>query len=496
MKEHILHPIPPFYDKESKILILGSFPSVKSREQMFFYGHPQNRFWKVIASVFYDKEPETIPEKKVFLRAHHVALWDVIGSCDIEGSSDSSIDNVIVNDISKILKVADIHGIFVNGKTAEKYYKRYIEQELGIIAYCLPSTSPANAAWSVEKLILNWGKTIGSIFGTEGLISELFETKNLGRIQLPITPVSGGFMHKMYKVKAAGKTYAVKRLNPAIMERPEALINYKKAEELERILEDADIPVITAMTIYGSKMQKICGEYFYIFKWQEGSITDWNSISPGQCIMAGEIQGRIHSIENKKAETTSELSQIDWDEYIKEAQTMQSEIASCLEENRNLLYEVQEELNMARKNLPDIATIIDEDMDPKNVMWNKGKPFVIDLECLDYGNPVSSALQLSLQWAGITMCDIDLNKVKAFFKGYLAVYDNGFKDYDKVFGLAYTWIEWLEYNITRALGKCWDEDDRQLGIAEVMNTLSRIRYIHDKESNIRQALHMILTERY
>lgn len=251
------------------------------------------------------------------------------------------------------------------------------------------------------------------------------------------------------------------------MERPEALINYKRAEELERILEDADIPVITAMTIYGSKMQKICGEYFYIFKWQEGSITDWNSISPGQCIMAGEIQGRIHSIENKKAETTSELSQIDWDEYIKEAQTMQSEIASCLEENRNLLYEVQEELNMARKNLPEIATIIDEDMDPKNVMWNKGKPFVIDL-----------------------------NKVKASFKGYLAVYDNGFKDYDKVFGLAYTWIEWLEYNITRALGKCRDEDDRQLGIAEVMNTLSRIRYIHDKESNIRQALHMILTERY
>ena len=183
MKEHILHPIPPFYDKESKILILGSFPSVKSREQMFFYGHPQNRFWKVIASVFSDKEPATVPEKKAFLRVHHIALWDVIGSCDIEGSSDSSIDNVIVNDISKILKMADIHGIFVNGKTAEKYYKRYIEQELGIKADCLPSTSPANAAWRVETLILNWGKTIGSIFGTEELITELFETKELGRIK-------------------------------------------------------------------------------------------------------------------------------------------------------------------------------------------------------------------------------------------------------------------------------------------------------------------------
>ena len=162
MKEHILHPIPPLYDRESKILILGSFPSVKSRDQMFFYGHPQNRFWKVIAAVFSDKEPETIPEKKAFLIKHHVALWDVIGSCDIEGSSDSSIENVIANDISKILKEADIRSIFVNGKTAEKYYKRYIETTTGRKAVCLPSTSPANAAWSVDKLIFAWGKFIAN----------------------------------------------------------------------------------------------------------------------------------------------------------------------------------------------------------------------------------------------------------------------------------------------------------------------------------------------
>ncbi len=162
MKTHIIHPFPPFYDEESRILILGSFPSVKSREQMFFYGHPQNRFWKVISSVFDDKEPETIPEKKRFLKTHHIALWDVIGSCDIEGSSDSSIENVIVNDISKILKTADIRGVFVNGKTAEKYYKRYIEPKTRIRAVCLPPTSPANAAWSVDKLIVAWSSAIGN----------------------------------------------------------------------------------------------------------------------------------------------------------------------------------------------------------------------------------------------------------------------------------------------------------------------------------------------
>lgn len=161
MKEHIVHPIPPFYDKGSRILILGSFPSVKSREQMFFYGHPQNRFWKVIATVFDDEKPETITEKKRFLKKHHIALWDVIGSCDIEGSSDSSIENVVANDISKILEAADIRGVFVNGKTAEKYYKRYIESETEVKAICLPSTSPANAAWSMDKLVSEWSRAIG-----------------------------------------------------------------------------------------------------------------------------------------------------------------------------------------------------------------------------------------------------------------------------------------------------------------------------------------------
>ena len=160
MKEHIIHPIPPFYDKDSKILILGSFPSVKSREQMFFYGHPQNRYWKVIAAVFEDDVPLTIPAKKAFLKKHHIAMWDVIGSCDITGSSDSSIENVTANDISVILSSSKVTRIFVNGKTAEKFYKKYTEQKTGIKAVCLPSTSPANAAWNIERLTGYWSTAI------------------------------------------------------------------------------------------------------------------------------------------------------------------------------------------------------------------------------------------------------------------------------------------------------------------------------------------------
>ncbi len=152
----IKHPIPPVYDSNSKILILGSFPSIKSREQTFFYAHPQNRFWKVLASLFQEPLPSSIEEKKSFLIRNHVAVWDVIGSCEIVGSLDSSIKEAKPNDIEPILKNSNIIRIFVNGKTAEKYYKKYIEQVVGIKAICLPSTSPANNAIKMEKLIAEW----------------------------------------------------------------------------------------------------------------------------------------------------------------------------------------------------------------------------------------------------------------------------------------------------------------------------------------------------
>ena len=152
----IYHPFPPLYNENSKILILGSFPSVKSREQMFFYGHPQNRFWKVVSAVFESTEPVTIEEKRNFLLNNGIALWDVIGSCEITGSADSSIKDVKVNDISEILNIADIKNIYVNGKTAEKYFNKYMKKSISKEAICLPSTSPANAAWTVDKLIEAW----------------------------------------------------------------------------------------------------------------------------------------------------------------------------------------------------------------------------------------------------------------------------------------------------------------------------------------------------
>lgn len=152
----IQHPFPPLYDAQSEILILGSFPSVKSREQQFFYGHPQNRFWRVTAAVCGAEVPVTIEEKRAFLLRNHIALWDVIASCEITGSSDSSIRNVVPNDLTPIFKTAQIRQVYVNGGTAEKYYDKYQKPILQRDAIRLPSTSPANAAWSVERLVSVW----------------------------------------------------------------------------------------------------------------------------------------------------------------------------------------------------------------------------------------------------------------------------------------------------------------------------------------------------
>lgn len=158
--EHIIHPFPPLYDEHSEILILGSLPSVKSREQMFFYGHPQNRFWKVLSAVLGETLPTTVEEKKQMLLRNHIALWDTIYSCDIIGSSDSSIRNVVPTDLNRILTESAVSRIYCNGKTSAKYFEKYQQKILGMEAQVLPATSPANAAYSVEKLISMWAEAL------------------------------------------------------------------------------------------------------------------------------------------------------------------------------------------------------------------------------------------------------------------------------------------------------------------------------------------------
>lgn len=157
----VKHPFKPIYNKNSKILILGSFPSIKSREDNFYYAHPQNRFWKVLKKVFCDEvELNTKDDKTKFLLKHNVAIWDSIKECDIENSDDSSIKNAIPNDIGKILNESNITKIFCNGRASYKVFKKYYKNKLDIKIDVLPSTSPANAKYSVDNLAKIWKEKI------------------------------------------------------------------------------------------------------------------------------------------------------------------------------------------------------------------------------------------------------------------------------------------------------------------------------------------------
>lgn len=159
----VYHNIPPVFDKSSEVLILGSFPSVKSREVQFFYGHPQNRFWKVIATIYGSPVPTDIPSKKKLLLDNRIALWDVIGSCEINGSSDSSIRNAVPNEIALLTEQTRISRIFTNGTTSYNMYNSLCRDSVGIDAVKLPSTSPANAAYSLDRLVSEWKSHLLSV---------------------------------------------------------------------------------------------------------------------------------------------------------------------------------------------------------------------------------------------------------------------------------------------------------------------------------------------
>lgn len=168
--EHVIHPFAPEYDSNSQILILGSFPSVQSRKQNFYYAHPQNRFWKILGQIFDEEVGSSIEQKKAFLKKHHIALWDVIEQCSIQGSSDSSIRDVIPTNLSYILDQSKITTIFCNGKKAIQLFDRY-QKNNGLQATYLPSSSPANAAFRLERLVEEWKPLILEALEKEDLKS-------------------------------------------------------------------------------------------------------------------------------------------------------------------------------------------------------------------------------------------------------------------------------------------------------------------------------------
>ncbi|MBE6469300.1 MAG: DNA-deoxyinosine glycosylase [Coriobacteriaceae bacterium] len=158
--QHISHGFEPLFDERSRVLVLGSIPSVLSRANAFYYGNPQNRFWRMMAACLDEPFPESNDAKRTMLLGHGIALWDAIASCDIQGSSDASIKNAVPTDLSRIFDVASIEAVLCNGAASGRLYRRHQQARIGLAAEVLPSTSPANAAWSLDRLVERWGAVL------------------------------------------------------------------------------------------------------------------------------------------------------------------------------------------------------------------------------------------------------------------------------------------------------------------------------------------------
>ena len=253
----------------------------------------------------------------------------------------------------------------------------------------------------------------------------------------------------------------------------------------QNILYENKIPVLPALEIKGKKMQCLEGQYFYVFRWLEAKTIGWKDIGKEHCQTAGKTLARIHKIEQKDEPVPDEPCDVDWDEYIRLALERCPEIYKELSQNRELLYHASEEYNVAMKGAPQITCISDGDMDSKNVLWEGTEPVIIDLESLDYGNPYLEMFRLALSWAGDVVCDLDVERFHAFIEAYRSEYGELSADWRVISGIGYSWLDWLDYNVRRALLlECGGLQEQKMGIDQVHETIHRIVYYQSVRQEI------------
>lgn len=329
--------------------------------------------------------------------------------------------------------------------------------------------------------------------GVPIILEQIADQLKLGTVKNRPERVMGGYMHRMYSLSTASGVYAVKLLNPVIMARPDAPGNFERAERLERVLQEHDIPIVPALEFDGRKMQVMDGQCYYLFPWVEGKALDWREIEKKHCEIVGNLLARIHRIEQREVPFERDEIDIDWASYIRAAKRQEPELAERLEGAKEVLAAAQTEFNAACKNMPPVTCICDSDMDCKNVLWADGKPLVIDLECLDYGNPYWDMFQLALSWSGSVLCHMDYERLAAFINSYQMSFGKIGVDLQSLYGIGFGWLEWLEYNVKRALMiECADEEERGVGISEANAALDRIMYYHSVKDELLQKISQIL----
>lgn len=315
-------------------------------------------------------------------------------------------------------------------------------------------------------------------------IFEKIEKKYNWQLREAPVPLSGGFMHKMYRLETEQGAYAVKLLNCFVMQRESVMENYARAERLEQILAQKGIPILPALSFDGRKMQEIDGQYFYLFDYYNGKALNEKEITAYHCTEIGKTLAKIHAIDQKPSGEPFEAMAVDWDFYLARLEKVNVPLYEMLRENYKRIIESQNNGNHARKNLPGISAICHNDMDCKNVLWN-GKDYrIIDLECLSYNNPQTELFELALYWSGYEACEINFDLFRSFLQGYA---DGGGRlpsDWETLYDCNNGRLEWLEYNLKRVLGIDCGEDEKEMGIEQVKGTLRHVAFYAEMRDRI------------
>ena len=312
---------------------------------------------------------------------------------------------------------------------------------------------------------------------------------NLGDLLATPTPLTGGLMHKMYRLDTTTGRYATKWLNPHIMRRPDAHHNFRQAEILEQKLEQAGLAILPALTIGGKKMQEIDGQFVYVFPYFDGVALTDKPITPRHCEQVGSLLAGIHNVDRREGIPSRAPLSLDWDALIRQA-TGNEAVHSLLVANREMLWEMQQQANRALPHLPAEIAICHNDMDPKNVLWREGECRAIDLECLGYDSPGLELLETALCGAGYESGQVDYARLTAFLRGYVAAGGILSTDWETLYHSNAGRLEWLAYNLRRALGEEGD-DARQLGMTEVEKTLVCISGYYRMKDHLLFALESI-----
>ena len=318
------------------------------------------------------------------------------------------------------------------------------------------------------------------------IFNKITEELNLGDIIEPPIELYGGLTHKMFKISTNKGNNIVKLLNPNIMKRKTALNNCREAENLEEYLKENRIDAVYYLTINGRKLQKIDGQYFYVYKWYDGKVIDKNEITSFHCKKIGNELSKIHNIDIKFEKSEIIEKKIDFKYYLEVSKENNSKIYDLLCGKTDLLDEFIKKGNNAIKKVPKIKTICHNDLDIKNVLWLENEFKIIDLECLTYNNPYIELFETALCWSGYETRNINYELLKEFLKSYFKNSSLEFDiEWEDIYYANNARLDWLEYNIKRALMiDISDKKEQEIGLLETEKTLKQIIYYKNMKDSI------------